>query len=89
MRKQRPYLDETISRAAIPEIGYGESGATLDLSNTHSEEGDGALSNLVIGGIEGGGVEVNGLDGRREEIEEEAEGDTEGEAVPELGDWVS
>lgn len=78
------YLDEAVSRGAIPQVRYGESAAALDLTNTHSELSDGAFPDAVICGIEACSVDCDGLHRGRKEVEEVAERDTEGEAVPEL-----
>lgn len=82
------HLYETISGATIPKISYGEGRATFDLTNTHCELGDSALSDFVVCRIEIGCVDVDILDRRRQEVKEEAEGDAEGKAVPELSDWI-
>lgn len=76
---------------SIPQIGYCEPFTVVYFRESHGKFGDCTLLLLLIGDVENGGI-GNYLADRtswgRKEVEEETEGDAEGEAIPELCDWV-
>ena len=75
----------------IPQIGYCKSFAIIDFRQSHGEFSNGAFLFLLIGEIESsriGAYFSNRTSWGRKKIEEKAEGDAEGEAIPELCDWI-
>jgi hypothetical protein len=92
-------LDEAVGRVAVQEIGYGEEFATGDIlgdlvgANLHGEEGNGMVLCAVWIGVILLLIELRVVYFVEalvvgELIEDVAEGDAEGEEVPELGDGV-
>lgn len=75
----------------IPQIGYSESFAIVYFRESHGELCNGTFLLLLIGYIESGWISAylgNGTSWGRKEVEEKTERDAEGEAIPELCDWI-
>src|ERR1700730_4509323 len=89
-KRKNTHLDETVGRVAIPEVCNSKRLAPRDLAYLHGEEGDGPLFCAEVAGVDLCGVCVDSDlgGGGRQEVEDVAEGNAEGEEVPKLCDGV-